>query len=448
MINIVGYARESTLDQAHNGFNMADQVRRITKFCKLEYGDQEYNLTIRKEEGCSGKNLERPEIQKILDQMERHEIDIIVVYCLDRLTRSLKDLNELLTKFDTCSVSLVSLSNNIDTSNQMGRFFVNIIVLIAQWELDTLKDRTLRGIEESARQGNYSKGMVPIGYHRRDDDHHQLEIVPEEAKIVRYVFTEIAADRESNYTIAKKFREQNVLNKAWVESTIGALVKNKLYYGCFEFLGVNKPKFIKPIVTREIWDKANEINNSKKYDRHPYLYRNKCYCTGCQKQLLQVSTLKKKSGKVYLYYKCPECRRTISEKAITDLADDSFNMMVKAAYCNAELASLQNKYIRTSSELNRLVYDSVHNVVNHQYAKKEADRMKEELSNLRLQINDIGENTSRQFFIGLNYESQQKIIEEKVERIDVTFIGKSVTVKYYEKFEKLLEGGKKNEKEL
>ena len=96
MINIVGYARESTLDQAHNGFNMADQVRRITKFCKLEYGDQKYNLTIRKEEGCSGKNLERPEIQKILEQMERHEIDIIVVYCLDRLTRSLKDLNELL----------------------------------------------------------------------------------------------------------------------------------------------------------------------------------------------------------------------------------------------------------------------------------------------------------------------------------------------------------------
>ena len=96
MIKIVGYARGSTMDQAHNGFNMADQVKRITNFCQREYGDQEYSLEIRREEGCSGKDLDRPEIQKILEQADRHEIDIIAVYCLDRLTRSLKDLNELL----------------------------------------------------------------------------------------------------------------------------------------------------------------------------------------------------------------------------------------------------------------------------------------------------------------------------------------------------------------
>ena len=439
MIKIVGYARESTMDQAHNGFNMADQVRRITNFCQREYGDQEYSLEIRREEGCSGKDLDRPEIQKILEQADRHEIDIVAVYCLDRLTRSLKDLNELLNRFDTCSVSLVCITNNIDTSTPIGRFFVNIIVLIAQWELDTLKHRSLRGIEESARQGNYSKGSVPLGYRRIKEDTEHLEIIPEEAEVVRYIFNEIAADRESNYTIAKKLREKNVLGRRWVESTVRAMIQNRLYYGCFEFLGVTHPEYIEPIVSKDIWDRANEVNANKKYDRHPYLYRDKVWCAACRKPMSQVSTLKKKTNRVYLYYKCPECGRTVNEKALSDMIHDQLNELARASYCSDELNSLKARYSCITSDLNRLLYDSIYHDVDQEYAAKESRRLQSEQTGLKEQITSIAAETEKQFFACLEDQRQQELLKDYVERIEMTFIGRHADVIYNGAFNQMIE---------
>lgn len=94
---------------------------------------------------------------RLIVDVSNGEIDVILVHNLDRLTRRLKDLIHLLELFQVAEVSLVSIKEKIETETAMGRFFIIIIILIAQWELETISERTKRGMDRSAKEGNYTK---------------------------------------------------------------------------------------------------------------------------------------------------------------------------------------------------------------------------------------------------------------------------------------------------
>ena len=439
MTNIVGYARESTLDQAHNGFNMDDQARRITEFCEFEYGQEPYELSIRREEGRSGKNLERPEIQKILQQAESHEIDIVVVYCLDRLTRSLTDLYELLEQFQKCQVSLVAITDHIDTSTPMGRFFVSIIVLIAQWELDTLSSRTERGIAESLMQGNYARGKIPFGFKRKDDDPHLIEISPDDAAIIRRIFTEISEDRESCYTLAKKMKEEKLLDRMWSELGLKVMIQNRLYYGCLQTKDFTHENYIEPIVTKEVWDKANEVISNKKYDRKDYFYGDQVFCSCCKHPMDHVCTTKKSIGKTYLYYKCPKCKGTISEDKITEEIHDKMNYISKVTHCDNELRLLKDRYIKLDYKMKQLVYFVSEFGLDENYAQCELERMHQKQTELSNQIEQIAKETKQHYYIGINRDEQKEVLETYVSKITITFPGKKCRVIYTDQFNEILE---------
>ena len=316
MSRVIGYVRESTIDQVHNGFNMDDQVRQIEKYFDLQYEPDHDVLQIVKEEGVSAKSLNRPQIRMILEMVGRREFDILIVYSLDRLTRNVADLNRLLEFFEKRNIKLISITEHIDTNDATGRMLVNLLVLIAQWELDMNESRSTRGVLESAAQGNYAIASVPIGYRRKADNRHKLEIVPEEAEIVSMIYREIAADKESSYTMANKLREAKVLGRSWVESTIDNLVRNKLYMGILDWKGVYIENFCESVVDAALWEKANYVLDHKKYERHIYRYSSLIYCRECETMMYPTCTTKKSTGKTYLYYRCKKCRHTVSEDYI------------------------------------------------------------------------------------------------------------------------------------
>ena len=109
------------------------------------------------DEGESAWSLNRKEMIRLIVDVSNGEIDVIIVHNLDRLTRRLKDLIHLLELFQVAEVSLVSIKEKIETETAMGRFFIIIIILIAQWELETISERTKRGMDRSAKEGNYTK---------------------------------------------------------------------------------------------------------------------------------------------------------------------------------------------------------------------------------------------------------------------------------------------------
>jgi site-specific DNA recombinase len=118
--------------------------------------------------GCSGGSTDRPDLQKLLDDIPARKIDVIVVYKVDRLTRSLADFAKLVEMFDTHSVSFVSVTQQFNTRTSMGRLTLNVLLSFAQFEREVTSERIRDKIAASKRKGLWVGGTLPFGYEMKD----------------------------------------------------------------------------------------------------------------------------------------------------------------------------------------------------------------------------------------------------------------------------------------
>ena len=134
--------------------------------------------------------LTAPTFQKLLDDIRARKIDVIVVYKVDRLTRSLADFAKLVELFDTHSVSFVSVTQQFNTTTSMGRLTLNVLLSFAQFEREVTSERIRDKIAASKRKGLWVGGTLPLGYEMKDG---KIAIVEEEAELVRLIFRGRAA---------------------------------------------------------------------------------------------------------------------------------------------------------------------------------------------------------------------------------------------------------------
>jgi site-specific DNA recombinase len=158
----VAYLRVSTEEQASEGFSLVAQEERCKSFIKSQGWDLVKEPYI--DDGYSAKNLERPAIQQLINDLKNNEFDVIVVYRLDRLVRSVLDLHHLLQLFDKHQVAFKSVTEVFDTTTAMGRFFITLVAAMAQWERENLAERVLMGMERRALEGKRNGGNAPYGY--------------------------------------------------------------------------------------------------------------------------------------------------------------------------------------------------------------------------------------------------------------------------------------------
>jgi site-specific DNA recombinase len=133
----------------------------------------------------SGGNLDRPALQKLLKDIDAGRIDVIVVYKIDRLTRSLADFAKLVEAFDAKSISFVAVTQQFNTTTSMGRLTLNVLLSFAQFERELYSERVRDKVAASRRKGKWTGGTVPLGYDARDK---KLVINRAEAETVRYIF--------------------------------------------------------------------------------------------------------------------------------------------------------------------------------------------------------------------------------------------------------------------
>jgi len=144
-MNVIGYARVSTEDQAREGVSIESQIEKITAYCVAKDWDL---INVYVDEGVSAQTLNRPGIQEIItsfsskSKSNHASIDAIIVYKLDRLTRSVVDLNRLLDLFDKHDVALVSLVESLDATSASGRLMLNLLASVSQWEREIIGERT------------------------------------------------------------------------------------------------------------------------------------------------------------------------------------------------------------------------------------------------------------------------------------------------------------------
>jgi site-specific DNA recombinase len=139
-MKVIGYVRVSTEEQSQQGVSLSNQEQKIRAYCTAKDWEM---ITVIRDEGCSGKDLNRPGVQEIIKGCRKRTFDVVVTMKLDRLTRSVKDLGYLVEDvFNKHGIAFSSLQDNFDTSTANGRMVMNILATLAQWERDVISERT------------------------------------------------------------------------------------------------------------------------------------------------------------------------------------------------------------------------------------------------------------------------------------------------------------------
>src|SRR6266478_956634 len=181
------YTRVSTEHGLDQEFNSLDaQYEAASAYIKSQAHAGWTSIGSRYDDGgYSGGSIDRPDLQRLLEDIRAHRIDVIVVYKVDRLTRSLADFAKLVELFDTHGVSFVSVTQQFNTTTSMGRLTLNVLLSFAQFEREVTSERIRDKIAASKRKGLWVGGMVPLGYDAKD---RKIWVNEEEAERVRVIF--------------------------------------------------------------------------------------------------------------------------------------------------------------------------------------------------------------------------------------------------------------------
>lgn len=311
------YPRVSTDDQVREGFSLDEQEKEMKKLCMYK----NYQIyKVYREEGVSAKNMNRPKFQEMIQDLKDGKINRIIVYKLDRLTRSIQDLEVICKLIEKYHCSLDSVSEEINTDTATGVFFIRMTTILAQLEIERTSERTKFGLKGAAKNGHFC-GKAPIGYRKINKE---LVIDDLESEVVKEIFDDYV-NGLSVCTITKKLNNKNALNRNWRTTTIDRMLSNYIY--CGDYLYGKRAKNMKPIhlenICPAIIDKetfkmvqTQKERNLKNYTRkHTYVYMQKIVCSKCNK-IMGGSSTTSRNKPTKIYYKCNCCNTRINEKKI------------------------------------------------------------------------------------------------------------------------------------
>ncbi|EPR30124.1 Site-specific recombinase [Geobacillus sp. WSUCF1] len=206
--SIALYCRVSTDEQAREGVSLDEQQERLKAYCRAMGWNEEPLLFI--DDGYSAKNLDRPELNRLLQEVKKGTISKILVTKLDRLSRRLLDLLKLIDTFQEYNVSFISISESFDTNTPSGRLTLQVLGAVAEFERERIRERVFENMLHAARQGKWLT-QSPYGY--RLDVNKELVIYEPEAQIVRNVYDWYLNKGLGYYAIAKKLNEEGIASR-------------------------------------------------------------------------------------------------------------------------------------------------------------------------------------------------------------------------------------------
>ena len=407
---VVGlYPRVSTEDQFRNGHSLDEQKERMLKLC--DYKNYEV-YKVYEDAGISAKNMNRPAFQEMIQDIKDGKINKIIVYKLDRLTRSIKDLEEICTFLEENNCSLESMCEDINTSTPNGKFFIRMLTILAQLEIERTSERTKFGMIGAVKKGHFV-GRAPIGYDKVDK---KLVINDIESEVIRRIFDCYIKGMAAN-AITKILNEEKALNRKWIPTLVDRILSNEIYIGNYvhrktvsveesqKFIGVAPA-----IIEEEVFNIAQiqKQKNLKNYKRkQTYIFMQSIKCPKCG-TIMGGCSSKSHTGEKHCYYQCANCKTRVSEKKIEkqmiNFLDDmlDFFLLIDNTYkpylyrdtekelkkCNKIIDELNTKEKRIKSAF-------VDGIVDEIELKDELDFIKNEKKIIEEKIKDltIKENT-------------------------------------------------------
>jgi len=311
------YVRVSTDEQVQEGYSIRAQIDKLKSYALLKDWDI---IDIYNDEGISGKNIvDRPAINRLIDDINDGKVNNVLVFKVDRLTRSTRNLLELVELFEANDCAFNSLTESLDTQTPSGRMFLKIIGIFAEFERENLVSRLKMGFERKAKEGyTLANASISYGYSKEKGQKVQT-ILPDEAKIVREIFEMYVDENMSMSGIAKVLNQRKIPTKkkapSWDATTIKAMLTNPTYIGKVRYSIADEKRYFEVegqherILPDQIFNLAQE-----KISRIPKILRTKrprevnyfcgvltCACCGSK---FSTQNYTNKAGENKCSYKC------------------------------------------------------------------------------------------------------------------------------------------------
>ena len=359
------YTRVSTQEQVAEGYSLGAQAEKLRNYAKA----MEYTVVdLYSDEGYSGGNTNRPALQRLIEDINNNNINIVLIYKLDRLSRNVKDVLELVELFGKKNVTLFSMTENIDLSSPFGRAALKMSATFSELERDTITERMQLGKLARAKSGKYiAPGKAPFGY-RYNYATKKLDLIPEEAEIIKRVF-KLYIDGMSirdifnlctqTYPDVHFFQTRNYMG-------IKAMIMRPIYAGYYIYRGVMyKANNLDSVISYDTWLKANKIRENKGAIRRqssPYLLTGLIVCSQCGQKYTVKTSDHLVNGKLYRYhsYGCAarikynsrefdhKCNNTIYN--MLDLDNAVSEKIKNLDFSNATISEIQSEASKIAEE--------------------------------------------------------------------------------------------------
>ena len=360
------YTRKSTEEGLEQDFNSLDaQHEACAAYIKSQKHEGWKALRTRFDDGgFSGGSMDRPALAKLLEAVERREVDVLVVYKVDRLTRSLPDFAKIVELFDASKVSFVSVTQQFNTTTSMGRLTLNVLLSFAQFEREVTAERIRDKVAASKKKGMWMGGPVPLGYQARD---RKLVVDGEGAAIIRTIFDlylelgtvkqiKAEADQRGLVTRTKVSGAGRITGGVpFTRGHLHKILSNPIYVGDMPHKGEVYPGEHEAIIPREQWERVqaqlSEQSVVRKYQTNaesPSLLKGLLFDeTGDALRVIQAA----KSDKRYRYY--------VSSRTVDDVANNPGGLRLSAKNTETAVVEALSRFLKDDVELHRLLGASV-----------------------------------------------------------------------------------------
>lgn len=371
-IRVALYIRVSTQEQASEGYSVGEQTTRLKKYAEA-MGWEIYKIYV--DPGFSGGDTNRPGLKELISDVETGEIDKVVVYKLDRLSRSQLDTLYLIEKiFLAHDTDFVSMSENFDTSTPFGRAMIGILAVFAQLEREQIKERMNMGKQARAKEGKWNGGPDPIGYDY-DTVTEQL-IVNEYEKMQLLEIVDLFLNGTTLRGIEKIMLDKGYKHKhgAWTPKAVKRCLKNNIYIGKMTYRGVDYDGEHEPIIDVETYNKVQKLLNERAeaYDLtgikpgvQTTFLGGLLYCKQCGAKYAKNTGKQWKGKPAPVYYHCysrskkvrkmikdPNCKNKNWKR--DDLDAIVFNEIKKLVIDPSYIHTIREDKVSTSDEPNKI----------------------------------------------------------------------------------------------
>jgi len=306
-MRVAFYTRIST-DEDHQKYSLDAQRDRLDAYCKSQYEDYEVVKIYR--DASTGTNMNRSGLEEMLYDAENKLFDALIVFRVDRLSRNVRQLAQMVESLTDYRVILRSSTEPFDTSNSAGKMMLQMLGVFAEFEHATIVERTKAGMERKARNGEWCGGFVPFGYQKVEGE---IVIDEEEAAIVRRIFRNYVHGKKGATKIFKELNDAGFRKRSgilWENRAIINMLKNPFYTGVIKWKDSIFEGKHEGIISSEIFEEAQKIlekrniqSNGKRFKRDSdFILTGLIFCGRCGKGLVGISA--HRNGHRHRYYAC------------------------------------------------------------------------------------------------------------------------------------------------